>query len=635
MPFVLGRETYMNILKLVVIGFTLNSIILNQLSAMNIEYPKDSNFINVKDFGVIGDGKTDDTEAILNIFKSLKEKGDKLRSTNMRTIYFPNGTYLVSKTIGWKRWRVLQGQSREGTIIQLKDNLSEFGNAKKPKPMIFAAVPGKYSNDSRANAAFANYISHFTLNTGKGNPGAIAARYTTHNTGVFEHVTIKSDDGKGAVGLDLSDTEFGPGMVRHLLVEGFDLGIKTTGRPSNVTMEHIEIKNQNVLGMSVLFPVSLYNFKSTNKVTAIEVFEKPLAQLVLIKGVFNGGSPSQPAIKCRSSIYCRDISSSGYEVLIDDENAKKRGPKMDSYVSGQVESLFSSKTNHLNLSIKNPPEPIEEPISKWVKPLHNPKDSTQGIRDAINAGASTIYLDYTKRYDIKDTIVIPASVNRIVGMHSTIYSAPQDMDQTKPLIRIVGDSDTPLIIEKVSIGRYPSKVLPVLEIDANRPVYLKYVKIRGKMNVTEKFKSNDLFLDECLYRLKFESHCNVWIRQFNVENNPYHRRKSEGVARYLKNYGADIWILGMKTESPALHLESYKGGKVELLGAFFRDHFPSDEIPYFKIEGGELSASYVQYTHKKGRCRSLQAVETKNKVKQEFTLDERGNKKVSLFSTIK
>lgn len=50
-----------------------------------IEY---SNLINVQDFGAVGDGTTDDTEAIKSAVASLNENGGIL--------YFPTGTYIVS-----------------------------------------------------------------------------------------------------------------------------------------------------------------------------------------------------------------------------------------------------------------------------------------------------------------------------------------------------------------------------------------------------------------------------------------------------------------------------------------------------------------------------------------------------------
>ena len=46
-------------------------------------------FINVKDFGVIGDGQTDDTAAIQNL----------LDNSSIRTIYFPKGKYNITETL--------------------------------------------------------------------------------------------------------------------------------------------------------------------------------------------------------------------------------------------------------------------------------------------------------------------------------------------------------------------------------------------------------------------------------------------------------------------------------------------------------------------------------------------------------
>lgn len=63
----------------------------------NMKYNKvkfssiDNKYFNVLDYGAIGDGITDDTEAVEQVIKAaLKVNG---------TVYFPKGTYLISKTI--------------------------------------------------------------------------------------------------------------------------------------------------------------------------------------------------------------------------------------------------------------------------------------------------------------------------------------------------------------------------------------------------------------------------------------------------------------------------------------------------------------------------------------------------------
>lgn len=48
--------------------------------------------LNVKDFGAVGNGKVDDTQAILNCFKQVKSDG-------INEVVFPAGNYLISKPI--------------------------------------------------------------------------------------------------------------------------------------------------------------------------------------------------------------------------------------------------------------------------------------------------------------------------------------------------------------------------------------------------------------------------------------------------------------------------------------------------------------------------------------------------------
>lgn len=59
-------------------------------------------FRNVKDFGARGDGKTDDTAAIMNAINSTGQRcAENCNGSTLKNaiIYFPQGTYLVSKTI--------------------------------------------------------------------------------------------------------------------------------------------------------------------------------------------------------------------------------------------------------------------------------------------------------------------------------------------------------------------------------------------------------------------------------------------------------------------------------------------------------------------------------------------------------
>ena len=58
-------------------------------------------FRNVKDYGAVGDGGTDDTAAINRAIMDGKRCGAKCNGSTVKNavVYFPHGTYLVSRPI--------------------------------------------------------------------------------------------------------------------------------------------------------------------------------------------------------------------------------------------------------------------------------------------------------------------------------------------------------------------------------------------------------------------------------------------------------------------------------------------------------------------------------------------------------
>jgi hypothetical protein len=64
--------------------------------------------------------------------------------------------------------------------------------------------------------------------------------------------------------VDLAQTEFGPGMLRHLVVGGFDTGLDTPGNVSHVTIADLSLRNQNRLGIRNRFPMSICGLCSAN-----------------------------------------------------------------------------------------------------------------------------------------------------------------------------------------------------------------------------------------------------------------------------------------------------------------------------------------------------------------------------------
>lgn len=582
----------------------------------SVQFPPNAGYVNVKDFGARGDGKHDDTQAIRDAIAATKE--------NFQTIYLPNGTYLVSDSIEWRQRRTLQGQSELKTIIKLRDNASGYANGSKPVLRCF------FNN----NQSFDNYIRNLTVDTGIENPAAIGIQYNTHNRGAIDQVTIQTQDRQGRIGLDLSETEFGPGSIFNVTVEGFDVGIKTTGNASHGTFANITLKNQNTTGWENHFPVSIYMLNSMNSVPAI-TNSGALAQLVLLEAKLMGGTSETVAIENDAAIYLRDIEASGYKAALKERGKIILGNRIKERISSPVLTIFPSPKRSLQLDIKEPPDIFSEPVEQWVIPDDVAEDDTRAVQDAIDSGAKTLFFPANKQYQISDTIHIRGKVKRMVALrhpHGNLRAEPNNFND-KPVVVIDGKGKEPLTIDSLSISTWPEPRLG-LQLSTSRPVYLKYCSVDGHINNTEQSVGN-LFIDEMVFGAKFNHPQTAWIRQLNTENNPFNPDDAN-IPTYVTNNGGNIWILGWKTEAPALHAITKAGGKTEVLGGFFRDHFGAQDykgsisssspelnltdIPYFLTQDASISAAYVQYAHEHGKARELQATEIRQNQTKELRL---------------
>lgn len=79
-----------------------------------------ADYINVKDFGAVGDDSTDDTDAIKAAIVAASSY-----SSRAAAVYFPGGIYHVTETISLPSWVQLVGSGLETTQISCADNTVE------------------------------------------------------------------------------------------------------------------------------------------------------------------------------------------------------------------------------------------------------------------------------------------------------------------------------------------------------------------------------------------------------------------------------------------------------------------------------------------------------------------------------
>jgi hypothetical protein len=581
--------------------------------------PADAGAVNVRSHGAAGDGVTDDTAAIRAAIAATVPPNDGGNPNNGRMLYFPNGTYLVSDTISWQRWIRIAGQSRDGTIIRLKNGSAGFnGTADKPVLRCY------YSN----NTTFANYIDNLTIDIGTENPSATGLRYNNHNEGAVRNIRIRSTD-RGRIGLDMTENEFGPGLIKDVTIEGFARGVVTVGSVSHATFENLTLIGQSALGFENNLPVSIRNLVSINTVPALQNNAFYLAHAVVVGATLSGGATTHPAIINNGGLYLRDASASGYARLLRENGANRSGLALTEYISSNDERVgaFADEcTGHLRLPIETPPAPVLDAVTAWVKPADGSGVRTAAVQAAFNSGASTVYLRYygdvNWGYRVDATIRVPATVKRIVSIHSEVSSAYgyyQDyLDANTPVMRIEGDTTEPLVIENVRASRYPYNAeRPGFDIASNRPVFFKScggANIRALAGYTGK-----IWLEDTHCGLEIRGTQHVWASHYNMENNP-----SELIANrtYVTNAGGAFWCLGMKTESFAVHVDTTAGGSSEILGGFFRDHGPRspDTVAFFRTRDARTTATYISYAWADGQTRGLHGVEQRGAVTQECRL---------------
>lgn len=560
--------------------------------AENIVYPADAGIVDVTQapYFAKGDGKTDDTQVIQRALDDHPNQG--------AIIYLPNGVYLVSDTLRWpaggpsggggdQKQVVLQGQSRVGTVIQLKDGCPGFDNPRKPRSPIWTGqAPAQ---------RFGNEIHNLTIDTGVGNPGACGMQFIANNQGGVWNVTIISGDGQGVFGLDMGYTdEQGPCLIKNVKVVGFDVGVHVATSVASETLEHITVERQNKAGFqNDGQPCTVRGLHSVNDVPA---FIASGGFSVLVDSVLSGATKAaatQPAIVAEAPLVVRNVRATGYQRALADRRAGNdarrdvAGSHVNVWLSKPATSLFGTPGEPLNLPIRETPAvPWDDPKT-WVAPqrfgakTNDGVDDSQAIQQTIDAGASTVYLPRGV-YHIGGTITVRGSVRRIVGCKAWLETLPAFRKAANPVFRFADGTAPTVTLEGVSTD-FSSGSHFFLENNARRTLVLRRLGINfGAADAYHGEGPGTVFLEDVVGRWFRFKNQTVWARQFNPEGDGLH----------VLNDGGALWILGLKTEGGGTLVETRNGGQTEILGSFSYTVGPGKMAPMFVITGDNSRAAF-------------------------------------------
>ncbi|MCJ7716802.1 MAG: SMP-30/gluconolactonase/LRE family protein [Anaerolineales bacterium] len=135
------------------------------------DLPSMDNWVNVKDFGALGDGKTDDTQAIKEAIAKHK------------IVYLPAGWYRVSETIKLNKGSVLIGLHPYATQIILDESADNFSGFGSPVPVLESSEGGS------------DIINGIGINTGAYNYRAVGLKWMANENSMINDVKFVGGHG--------------------------------------------------------------------------------------------------------------------------------------------------------------------------------------------------------------------------------------------------------------------------------------------------------------------------------------------------------------------------------------------------------------------------------------------------------
>ncbi len=545
---------------------------------------------SVKDFGAKGDGVADDTAAINAALREgrVDTNGNWIDDYlgayfNGRPsgLYFPAGTYLVSNTLEWSGCcMTLQGQGAGATVIRLKDSATGFQDAAAARPVIRNII-------GAGNDSFRQNIFDLMVDTGSRNAGATGISYLSNNVGSIRNLRIRSGDGRGVTGLDMTRPWPGPSMVKNLQVDGFDTGIHVEHYEYAPTLENIVLNDQRVVGLrNGANALSVIGLVSNNAVPAVlNGSYTSEALMTLINAQLNGGGAGVSGIDNRGNFYGRNITAQGYATAVSHDGKPVAGTKVTEWSPQMPERLFTSTESRLslNLPIAATPDASETDLAQWAGVNCNGYTGCQvasELQSLLDSGKSTIYFPFGNRIVFDElTVTVPPNVKRIIGFNGIVNGDAAGLRGGGIKFVVSDASTTPLVIEQFGYG-------VKVHHTGKRPVAIR----SGFYRYTSSPGAGDLYLEDVgLEPLTVQAGQNVWARQFNNEYGS--DRPGEKPGAKITSSG-NLWVMGLKTERGNTVIDTRAGGRTELLGGLL---LPSRAIaqtdPAFILT--DAQASYI------------------------------------------
>lgn len=553
-------------------------------------------------------------------------------------LYFPNGTYLLDDTVSYtldklqnysprqtlrgyelNRQIMFMGQSREGTILKLRDHAHgfEFGNRRN----VISFMQGE-----RSNVAWSNYIENLTIDVGVGNPGAVGLTFFGNNSSSARNLTIRSSDpeGKGAVGFAVTHEICSGCCARNIEIEGFDIGVLFTPTRNYMAVDNLVLKNQNRYGIMVEQSVaSFHNVKYTGTMPGLFV-TGGLAHVTLADAEFESPEKSiYPAVRLDlGCTYLRNIKTKNFDKSYNMFWGEKVG-KSDYIAELSTDGVFNpfDDEDASSPAIEYETYPDQEGLWDIESDWHcvndfgavgdTVTDSTDAIQAAMNKGGTVWF--QPGRYLVTKTITIPASVKHVHFMNCD-FAIPDERREAEDdaIFSVVGDdSNSPLLVEKCNGRHHMMGTIRFLRHDGRRTLHIRDIHTQCNPVYFNTVPGGKVFMEDAVCTTAIGKYAYMPGFSFWGQRAFGHNMNPERSETQILVDGGSLWLLGFKAEGPGVFLRAKRGAHCDILGGTV-NMGRNNDFPIARIENSDASITLATNGYGTRQYFPLAVVEERN-----------------------
>lgn len=520
---------------------------------------------------------------------------------------FNRGQYNNALVYDEVNWNIrIFGESRSGTRIRLKDGSRGFGAGNARPVLSFSLL------ERGSNVNLGNFLENLTIDTGRGNPGAVALCWNSSNWGGVRNVRLCSGDGTGVAAMQLCRNNV-TGYCRDLVLEGFETGIElSAGRESMLVMEYATIRRMSGCG------IRIGDARSGGGGDCFNGRNLLLEELPLAVYCGRAGQGILLESSLRNVKESWRVDNEGFCLWRDSERDGVRFPDW----SSALPAGKAAEGRNLLPPRDVPVLPSGYTPERWVSVEEfgargdGVTDDTEAVRRAMNSGRPVVCFTRSN-YVINGCVDIPGSVEEIVGLFAGIQRAPEGAsrgraDASKGIFRVAEEAERPLQIRQmITAGAV------FLDHEAVRTVVLEDILVwfnhcrtdaaeddmlfpsavpqevplwRLYRNTAPSGVRKELFVTDCLGFAGDDGsgdcaveNVSVWGRCLDTEH----------VSKSLYSFRrSDVWIFGFKSENSQTLVSIRDHSRMEMLGGVFLN-FQRYEAPLLLVEDSRLNNCFL------------------------------------------